>query len=224
MMCKVNYFFCVNEDYPEMVRNQAYNNCQVPSLPGIEVFRFEDIFEGLEVNDSHYIEVSIPSDGKLTNKDGKLFADRFIFIDKSKFTGANIQWMIESGARVDVGLNKSGLIDWAIANNTISTLNYLASKCKHMTKTMYNYINKFVTESKYNTIIQTLIKSGYDIHKDNDSIFLFAAANKNTELCRFLLKEGCNIPKQVSIMYSTNKGTFPAMDRLLEEYNDRIIE
>lgn len=223
MMCKVNYFFCVNNDYPEKTRNQAYNNCQVPSLRGVEIFRFEDIFDGLDITNTHYVEVSIPSDAKIMEENRRLFVDRFIFINKTKLSVNTIKWMIDSGARVNVGPTNTGLIDWCIGNDAVPVLEHMANKSVYILKVMHNLINRFVPEEKYTQLINIIINSGYDIHKDGDSLFLFAASSKNTKLCRLLLKKGANIPKQVSVMYSVNEGLYPAMDKLLEEYKDRII-
>lgn len=223
-MCKRNYYFCVDDNYPKMEPNRTYNSSIVPACLGYQVYKFEDLFEDLNVNDTGYIEVSIPRNGKIINTSNKeIFIDSFTFINRSEFTSSIIQWLIESGVRPDAGPYQSSLIDWAIANDSIPTLIYLADTCKDIRYTLGTYINTFVTKHMYTPVIISLVNGGYNIHKNEDSLFLFAAASKNYELCKFLLEQGALISKPVFAMYTANKGTFPKMEELLEQYKNQIM-
>lgn len=223
-MCKRNYYFCVDDNYPEMKRAATYNSCVVPACLGTQVYRFEDLFEDLSTSDTGYIEITIPADGKIVTKsESEIFVDRFTFVNRTKFTGSTIQWLIESGVRVDAGPYRSSIVDWAVANESISTLIYLADQCEDIRDVMNSYMGTFVTKKNYTPIIMSLVKNGYNVHKNDDSLLLYAASSKNCELSRFLLEHGSNISMQVVRMYEANKGMFPEMESLLEEYKDRIV-
>lgn len=223
-MYKRNYYFCVDDLYPEMKRGATYNSSVIPACLGTQVYKFEDLFEDLSEKDTGYVEVTIPTDGKIVSTSGnEIFVDRFSFVNRSKFSGSMIQWLIESGVRVDAGPYRSSIVDWAIANDSISTLIYLADKCECIRDVMNSYMGTFVIKRNYTPVIMSLVEKGYNIHKNDDSLFLYAASSKNHELSRFLLEHGANISMQVIRMYKANEGAYPDMEMLLEEYKDRII-
>lgn len=223
-MCKRNFYFCVNNDYPQMEPNRTYNSSIVPACLGYRVYLFEDLFEDLLPSDSGFIEVSLPSSAKIINKsDREVFVDSFTFINRTEFSGSIIQWLIESGVRADAGPYQNSLVDWAVENNSISTLIYLADTCEEVRHVLNSYMNNFVTKHMYTPVIISLVKAGYNIHKNEDSLFLFAAASKNYELCKFLLEQGALISKPVFAMYTANKGMFPKMEELLEQYKNQIM-
>lgn len=223
-MCKRNYYFCVNDNYPPMERARTYNSCVIPACLGTRVYKFEDLFEDLCDNDTGYIEVTIPADGKIVFKtEDEIFVDRFTFVDRTKFSGSTIQWLIESGVRPDAGPYQTSLIDWAIANDSISTLIYLADTCEQLRTTMFSYMGTFSASKVYDPVIKSLVERGYDIHTNDDALFLYAASGKNYDLSKFLLERGAKIPKQVVMMYKANPGMYPKMESLLEEYKDNIV-
>lgn len=223
-MCKRNYYICVNDEFPSMELYHTYNSGVLPKMNGTQVFTFENIFEDLSPNDTAYIEVSVPSDAKVIEENGNIWLDRYTFVDRTKLTTSVIEWLITSGVNPEVGFGGMALIYWAIENDSVGTLMYLLDILPDtMPKRMYDFINTFVTDKRYNGIIVRLVNAGYDIHRDNDSLFLFVASNKkNPGLCRFLLEHGSYIPIQVVNMFKVNHGRYPEMDTLIEEYAHRI--
>lgn len=214
----------MDDNYPEMKKGSTYNSSVVPVCFGTQVYKFKDIFEDLSPNDTGYVEVSIPDDGKIYTKGGnEFFVDRFTFVDRTKLTGSVIQSLINSNVNVEAGPYRSSLVDWAITNESVSTLIYIADKCSEVLDIMYSYMNILVTKKIYISVIESLINKGYNIHKNDDSLFLFAASGKDHELCKLLLEKGAFISKQVMYMYKANKGKYPEMESLLEKYKDRVI-
>lgn len=187
--------------------------------PVANIFKLDDMFIGIgdDPFETHIVKILAPSFNVSIDKKGYI-ASKFKVINISPINEEVIQNYISLGA-----IPTLDLIEYCIDQLFIDTLLYIS---KQTPEFLYRYVNKIITERKYTDVLKEVIKSGYDIHRDNDTMFLFAAASKNYELCEFLLEYGANIPRQVVNMYSINTEAdlVDKFKNLIDKYKDRILE
>lgn len=218
----MRYYICVDKDFPIMKLNKIYHSSNPNPLYGIKIFNIENIFEDLSPTDKYYIIVNpIDEDMELIN--GTYYTNHYRYIDRVKLDDIHIESLIKEGANPEAGFRKLSLIDWCIENEYGDLALDLVKRYELIQESLKRYINKYIADDRYYHIIKYVLEKKFNIDEDNSLLFLFAASNKKFKICKLLLELGVSIPKQVYIMYSSNKGRWPEMDDLLDMYRERIV-
>lgn len=219
------FYFCVDNKYPEMKPGARYNSAVIPSIGGTQVYDLHHIFEDMSYNDSYYVRVKLPDDAVITRSGlDKIFTDSYIYICRVPFSDEAIKSLLNDDAILDLGYKGSSLIWWCINNKKVDLLQYILKRYDCAKPILFDSINSLISEDIFTDLIKTMIDMGYDIHQNGDLLMLFAASHKNLSLCNYLLDRGAYIPKQVYNMYSANPDKYPEMNNLINKFSYMIIE
>lgn len=182
----------------------------------INIVKLEDLFIDIgDFEETHIVKVTSSSSDLCSIGQSGYTSKKFKIMSIIPINEAVIKNYLILGA-----IPTLALISYCMNNQYLDVLLYIADKCPEF---LYRFVNRLISESMYTDIIEKIVISGYNIHKDNDTMFLFAAASKNYRLCKFLLENGSNIPRQVVNMYSvTDK--YKDIKNLIDGYKDRIID
>lgn len=77
----------------------------------------------------------------------------------------------------------------SVHSNLIENVKFAITVCKN-TNNIYEKLLVFTSENGYTEILKYLVKSGADIHYDNDCAFFNAARHEHMEMLKFLYKLG----------------------------------